>query len=450
MVGSTEGRRRSALSRTRAAARRTSRRCRAGAATAGRRPARWARARRPRPRARAARRPRSAYVGRPASDRTDHAGRLRDARGAGRVDDDSPGPHALQRAVEQGALQRDQARRGRSGRAATGLRPPPQRTETRCTARRPAPGRTCPGATTGRVPSPATTSPPGWPARACRTRVARCGSRSLASSRAPRVAPIAASSAALPPGPAHRSSQRSSRPSTSARVSASATSCEPASCTPARPSRTAGTSPGSPDVQHHGEGRDVSTRSGSTRPAVAAELLDRRQPRPRHEGHPGPLVVGGEQRLELLGPVEGLGERVHDPGGVRGPHVPAARRAPSIHPSRSRAAIRRITALVNPAGLCPTRARTSSTVLVTAAWSGTRMASSWWAPSRSASRTPGRGAGSRGGRPRRRTPRARAACPRPARWRRRRRGPRSGARAAARAGSGWRRRPARGRRRSTS
>ncbi len=46
-----------------------------------------------------------------------------------------------------------------------------------------------------------------------------------------------------------------------------------------------------------------------------------------------------------------------------------------------------MTALVNPAGLCPTRVRTSSTVLATAAWSGTRIDSTWWAPSRSASRT---------------------------------------------------------------
>ena len=76
---------------------------------------------------------------------------------------------------------------------------------------------------------------------------ARCGCRSLASSRAPRCVASAASRAALPPGPAHRSSQRSSRPSTAARARARATSWDPASWTPARPSRTAGIAPGSPD-----------------------------------------------------------------------------------------------------------------------------------------------------------------------------------------------------------
>ena len=54
--------------------------------------------------------------------------------------------------------------------------------------------------------------------------------------------------------------------------------------------------------------------------------------------------------------------------------------------------MRRISALVKPAGLWPTRLRTSSTVLATAAWSGTRIPSTWWAPSRRASRTPGSGA----------------------------------------------------------
>ena len=98
----------------------------------------------------------------------------------------------------------------------------------------------------GRVPSPTTTSP--VVARiAWATSRARCGSRSLASSRAPRCVASAASRAALPPGPAHRSSHRSSRPSIAARERSRATSWEPASWTPARPSRTAGTSPGSPD-----------------------------------------------------------------------------------------------------------------------------------------------------------------------------------------------------------
>ena len=49
--------------------------------------------------------------------------------------------------------------------------------------------------------------------------------------------------------------------------------------------------------------------------------------------------------------------------------------------------IRRITALTNPLAPAPLTIRARPTVSSTAAWAATRMPSSWWAPSRSVSRT---------------------------------------------------------------
>ena len=57
----------------------------------------------------------------------------------------------------------------------------------------------------------------------------------------------------------------------------------------------------------------------------------------------------------------------------------------SSQPARSCSATRRRTALAKPAAPWPTSARTTSTVAETAACAGTRMPSSWCAPSRSAS-----------------------------------------------------------------
>ena len=108
------------------------------------------------------------------------------------------------------------------------------------TARRRAPGRTRPGrqarrcavggdraggADRGAAPSPAS--------------LARCSCTSAASRTAPRSAASPASSLALPPGPAHRSSQARSWSPVSALVSASAASWLASSCTAARCSATA-------------------------------------------------------------------------------------------------------------------------------------------------------------------------------------------------------------------
>ena len=92
-----------------------------------------------------------------------------------------------------------------------GLGPAAQGAEPGARARRPAPGRRSPAGHGGRGAVGATITPRrrcgAGRARAA-TRSARCGWRSLATSRAPRPAASAASRAALPPGPAHRSSQR--------------------------------------------------------------------------------------------------------------------------------------------------------------------------------------------------------------------------------------------------
>ncbi len=58
-----------------------------------------------------------------------------------------------------------------------------------------------------------------------------------------------------------------------------------------------------------------------------------------------------------------------------------------IHSPRSCSLTERSTALTKlPAPVLP-RARTRSTVVLIAAWSGTRIDSSWWVPTRSASST---------------------------------------------------------------
>ena len=73
----------------------------------------------------------------------------------------------------------------------------------------------------------------------------------------------------MPPGPAHRSSHGPTGPS--ARASAAATSCEPSSCTPARPSRTAARSAGLPDQRAaYGEYRPGSAPAAVSSPTSAS------------------------------------------------------------------------------------------------------------------------------------------------------------------------------------
>ena len=79
------------------------------------------------------------------------------------------------------------------------------------------------------------------------------------------------------PGPAHRSSQRSSAPVERGAASARATSWEPSSWTPARPSATAATAPGSPTARCDAVRRPAAVGS-------AGQLLDGSSAR---DGPPG-------------------------------------------------------------------------------------------------------------------------------------------------------------------
>ena len=159
-----------------------------------------------------------------------------------------PGRTSVERRGEQRPLERHQGVQVVGAGGASAPRVAGAARRGRCTGRRPAPGRRRRPASGGAVPSAVTHAEHAVGAGQGPARPARRGGAAARPrpAPAPRSAASAASSAALPPGPAHRSSQRSSRPSTGAAASASATSCEPSSWTPARPSATAGTSPGSP------------------------------------------------------------------------------------------------------------------------------------------------------------------------------------------------------------
>ncbi len=102
----------------------------------------------------------------------------------------------------------------------------------------------------GAVPSATTVRAAPVPRRTSAASLARCSCASAARSRAPRSAAIPASSLALPPGPAHRSSQARSGPCASALVSASTASWLASSCTDARCSATAVRAPGSPPARY--------------------------------------------------------------------------------------------------------------------------------------------------------------------------------------------------------
>ena len=242
--------------------------------------------------------------------------RLRDHGRAGRVDHHAARAapsRAPSRAAPAGAApgpRRPRACAASATRDVGGARRAPS------TARRPAPGRRCRAARRARIPSPASTcaAASGVARSADATSAARCGCRSLATSTAPRSAATAASRAAFPPGPAHRSSHRSSRPSTGASARASATTCEPSSWTPARPSATAATA-GVATRQRHGVGRPVGAGA-----AGGLEFLDGRHAGPGDQRDPRRGVVGLQQRVELVVAADGRGQRLpqrgDDPAGV--------------------------------------------------------------------------------------------------------------------------------------
>ncbi len=148
----------------------------------------------------------------------------------------------------------------------------------------------------GCVPSAVITPrrPPGTVRVLRDTSPARWCCSSEARSLAPRSRARAASSADFPPGPAHRSSQRSSRPPNGAWASAMATSCEPSSWTPARPSATAWDGSGVARIQGDGVGREPSGV-----PARLLKLLDRGACGASHQHHLRRRVVGHEQGVEI-------------------------------------------------------------------------------------------------------------------------------------------------------
>ena len=174
-------------------------------------------------------------------------------------------------------------------------------------------------------------------------------------------------------------------PSRGAAASARATSWEPSSWTPARPSATAATAPGSPDARWtpYGDQRVGSPGSSSRveRPGRATSVT------------PGASLSAASSASISLA-ADGRGQRLDHPAGVGVRHrqvahpvVAGVGATRSTQPSRSCSLTRRSTALANPAAPGPTSERTSATVVEIAACAGTRIASSWCAPSRSASST---------------------------------------------------------------
>ena len=161
----------------------------------------------------------------------------------------------------------------------------------------------------------------GTAAIARRTSSARAGATSLATSVAPPASASAASSAVLPPGPAQRSSHRSPARTGAPRLSASAASCEPSSCTRTRPPLRARRS------QRLAGGGQADRRV----PVGLAErvgVVD--EARQHHEVHARRRVVGLEQRDELVAAVLALergAERGRSTAGASAPRRARGRAA---------------------------------------------------------------------------------------------------------------------------
>ena len=240
--------------------------------------------------------------------------------------------------------------------------------------------------------------------RAERTRSARWGLTSLASSWAPVCAALAARSAALPPGPAHRSSQRASRPSTGACAATSATSWLPSSSTPARQSRIASIRPGSPPTMTTARGlilpgrgstswtrsalrASLASASGAMRPGLAHRVTSGSAlSAARSASSSSPLrpwvTKAWRSALTIHSGCDWVRARAVVSSG-------ASRRSSSIQESRSRPLRRRMTALTKVAAPRPQEVVARSTVVLTAACWATRMPMSWWAPRRRTSSTAG-------------------------------------------------------------
>ena len=381
---------------------------------------------------------------------------LGQVRRAGHVGDHAAGPHGAQRRGEQLALQLGQRRRRPRGGGASAPPAAGAARRARCTARRRAPGRRRRVGQRRRSRPSAACTVTGSPSTARRTSSARCSARLDGVAAAPpSSATSAPSSAALPPGPAHRSSQR---PSSPVERGARSGPARPAGCPrPARrpgPRATASSSPGSPRPARctpYGE------YGAGSPPVTSGQLLGGDLAGPGEQVHRGAGVVGGERRVELLG-----GRRrarranacaIHRGWACANARWPtgssSAAGASSLDPGLLVAladpAQHRVDEARRPAR--PRPPRTSSTVVATAACGGhpgaQQLVGAQAQGVEHRRARPGRAAGRRTRRSRRRAGRGRAACRSRARWPARRRGRAAGAGAGRRAGRGWRTRRAR-------
>ena len=176
----------------------------------------------------------------------------------------------------------------------------------------------------------------------------------------------------LAAGPAHRSSQSSSRPSSGASATPRCDQLRPLVLDAGPPLGDRRHRPRVATLEHH-----AVRRVGGRLPR---QLVAGGAAGPRHQGHPGILVVGGEQLLQL-GLAHGPAELVDDPlrvaEGERG--VPGRRRAgvggdlvdPLVEVVLAHRAEHRVGEV--PRARDPGPRCTRSTVVLMAAWTGTRI-----------------------------------------------------------------------------
>ena len=237
--------------------------------------------------------------------RLNDLGRLGQHRRAGRVEHDPPGADRGRGRPDQRPLEQHQADQVVGLAPPARLRAPPQRPQPG--ARRvdedpvegPGPPRR-PGAVRGDDAEGAVGAGEGPRHEPGPVRLPFAGDQAGAplGRRAPPAAP--------PCRPVRRTgrarSRRRRRPGR--RPAPSATSCDPSSWTPARPSATAGIAPGSPPSRtvpygDHGVGSP-------------GELVAVGPSGPRHQRDPGRLVVGGQQVVQL-GPADRVAQLLDDP-----------------------------------------------------------------------------------------------------------------------------------------
>ena len=236
----------------------------------------------------------------------------------------------------------------------------------------------------------ATTIPstPSAPARARRTSTARCGQPLVGQQPAPRAGPPAPR-AGPPCRPAPRTRPASGCP---ARRAERRRGRGPPAATPRPGPRPAPPPRPGPHPGRRRPGARRTATSGSARPAAPRGVG---APRTGDERHAGRLVVGHQQRLDLVPRPDGLVELLDHPPrvGVRDGQVArpvvVGGPAPPGRPSRPRRARRPAAAPRSRIPPRPARRRSGPA----RRWSrsrraaGTRIASSWWVPRRSASST---------------------------------------------------------------